>query len=66
MAYKNLSPEAKKKAGEFSNNYQKEAYDRVIVMVSNKDEIKARAEKLGMSLSQYFIYCVEKEVHDGE
>lgn len=47
----------------YIDEWKKENYDRVTVMVNNKEEIEKRAEKLGMSRNQYVLYCVEKEIN---
>lgn len=62
-----ITDPSKESRYEYINNYQKEKYDRIIVNVvkGRKELIKKRAEELGMSLSEYAIYCVEKVI-EGE
>lgn len=44
--------------------FTKEHYDLMPISLKNgmKDRIKVRSEQLGMNMSEYIRYCVEKEI----
>lgn len=61
-----MDEENKKKAFEYINDYNRDNYDRIGIMVKKgmKDVIKSYAKERGMSLSQFFVHCVEKEMEE--
>lgn len=56
----------KQAAFKYINQYQKETYDRITILVKKgqKEQIKQRAASKNMSLSEYIVYCINKEKED--
>lgn len=54
----------KKAAFAYVNQYQKEKYDRITLMVKKgkKAEYKAAADKAGMPLSAFVEMCVNEKI----
>lgn len=54
----------KKAAFAYVNEYQKEKYDRITIMVEKgkKEKYKAAAKKSGMSLSAFIMMCVDEKI----
>lgn len=53
----------KEAAFRYINEYQKETYDRITILVKKgqKDIIKAYAKERGMSVTEYIVYCLNQE-----
>ena len=60
----NLAYADKKEAFKYINEYQKEKYDRITVLVDKgkKDLYKEAAEKEGLSLSAFVMKCVDEKI----
>ena len=50
----------KEAAFKYINEYQKETYDRITILVKKgqKEKIKQLASNYGMSLSEYIVFCI--------
>lgn len=59
-----LTEEQKKNAYAYINEYKKNTYDRISVLAYKgfKEVLKEEAEKRGMSMSEFMVYCVETEI----
>jgi len=55
----------KKEAFKYINEYQKEKYDRITVLVDKgkKDVYKEAAENEGLSLSAFVMKCVDEKIN---
>lgn len=49
-------------ANKYKNQYEKDNYDRILILVpkGKKADIKERAEKLGISVSELIVRALEK------
>lgn len=52
----------RKAAFRYINNYQKEKYDRITILVQKgrKEAIQNKAKAHGMSTSEYIVACIDE------
>ena len=57
-----VMPTDRAAAFRYLNEYQKENYDRITIIVpkGRKKEIQATAKRKGMSTSEYIVACIEQ------
>ena len=58
----------KEAAFRYLNEYQKENYDRITILVQKgrKKEIQMAAKRLGMSTTEYIVSCIDEHEMKGE
>lgn len=58
----------KEAAFRYLNEYQKENYDRITILVQKgrKKEIQMAAKRLGMSTTEYIVSCIDEHETKGE
>ena len=58
----------KEAAFRYLNEYQKENYDRITILVQKgrKKEIQMAAKRLGMSATEYIVSCINEHEMKGE
>jgi len=54
----------KNAAFKYINDYQKEKYDRITIMVKKgeKERYKDLAKERGMSMTEFIVDCIEKSI----
>lgn len=58
----------KRKGEAYRNEYARDKYDRISVVVTKgkRDQIKARAESLGQSVSSYINNLIDQDMQSGQ